>query len=142
MVDRVLKYETEKGNFLKPESNLENDLVNATQKVASKASLVDSLVMKQKEEKEKSEKEAEEAAKLAQKIKELHKKSADELQKLLIKKKITVPGGKKDEMVKALIGADVAESAAAAVKAKLTSMGKVGAAQKRRLRRNRAKQNA
>merc|ERR1712048_1533927 len=123
MVDRVVKDETEKGKFLKPDSNLEKDLADATPKVASKASLVDALLMKQKEEKEKSEKEAEEAAKLAQKIKELNKKSVDELQKLVSKKKITVAGGKKDEMVKALIGADVVESAAAAVKAKLTSMG-------------------
>merc|ERR1712048_495949 len=123
MVDRVVKDETQKGKFLKPDSNLEKDLADATPKVASKASLVDALLIKQKEEKEKSEKEAEEAAKLAQKIKDLQKKSLDELKKLLTKRKITVPGGKKDEMVKALVDADIAENAAAAIKVKLTSMG-------------------
>merc|ERR1712048_1168419 len=124
MVDRVVNYENEKGKFLKPESNLEHDMADCTPKVASKASnLVDALLMKQKEDKEKSEKEAEEAAKLAQKIKELQKKSLDELKKLLTKRKITVDGGKKDEMVKTLVDADLADNAAAAIKAKLTSLG-------------------
>jgi myosin heavy subunit len=122
MVDRVVNFETEKGNFLKPESNLAHDLAESTPKVASKASLVDALLMKQKEDKEKSDKEAEEAAKLAQKIKELQKKSIDDLKKVLTKRKLTVAGGKKDEMVKALVDADIAENAAAEIKAKLTSM--------------------
>merc|ERR1712048_1099073 len=96
--------------------------MGATPKVASKTDLVDALITKQKADKEKSGKEAEEAAKLAQKIKELQTKSLDELKKVLAKRKLEVAGGKKDEIVKALIDADIAEGATAAIKAKLTSM--------------------
>merc|ERR1712232_786913 len=116
MVDRLVKFENEKGSFLKPQLALEQDLTDATAtpKEASKASLVDALLTRQREDKEKSEKQAEAAAKLAQKVKDLTKKSAEELKKLLAKRKIDVTGTKKEELVRALIDADAAEEAAAA----------------------------
>jgi len=125
MVDRVVMHESEKGCFLKPVSNLEQDLADATPKLAPnlpKADLVGALLMKQMEENKKCEKEAEEATKLAQKVKELNKKPADELKKLLKKKKVEVQNEKKDEMVKALINADIAEEVAVSIRGKLTSM--------------------
>merc|ERR1712187_233369 len=113
----------------KPVSNLEEDLADSTPKPAPnlpKTDLVGALLKRQMEANEKSEKEAEEATKLAQKVKELNKKSVDELKKMLKKRKVEVQNEKKDEMVKALINADIAEAAAASVKSKLTSMSPEG----------------
>merc|ERR1712187_625470 len=56
-------------------------------------------------------------------IKELHKKSVDDLKKLLAKRKLEVAGGKKDDMIKALIDADLIEAAQATMKGKLASLG-------------------
>merc|ERR1712187_401578 len=115
----------------KPVSNLEQDLADSTPKPAPnlpKSDLVGALLKKQMEENEKSEREAEEATKLAQKVKELNKKPVDELKKLLKKKKVEVQNEKKDDMVKALINADIAEDVAASIKSKLTSMSPEGLA--------------
>jgi len=68
------------------------------------------------------QKKADEAAQLAQKVKDLNKKSVEQLKKLLAKKNIDVPD-KKDEMVKALVDADIQEEAASARKIELQSMG-------------------
>merc|ERR1712187_784618 len=129
MVDRIVIHENEKGNFLKPMGNLEQDLADSTPKPASnlqQTDLVGALLKRQMEENEKSEKEAEEATRLAQKVKELNKKSVDELKKMLKKKKVEVQNEKKDELVKALINADIAEDLAASIKSKLTSMSPEG----------------
>merc|ERR1719277_2157796 len=118
-------HESEKGKFLKPVSNLEQDLADSSPKPAPnlpKTDLVGALLKKQMEENKKSEKEAEEATKLAQKVKELNKKSVDELRKMLKKRKVEVQNEKKDEMVKALLNVDIAEDIAASMKAKVTSM--------------------
>jgi hypothetical protein len=123
MVDRLVKFESEKGKFSKPQLTLEQDLTDATPKVVSKASLVDALLAKQKTDKEMSDKQKEEATKLAQKVKDLCKKSVEELKKVLTKRRIEIPGSKKEQLVKAFIDADAAEEAAAAIKAKLMSAG-------------------
>merc|ERR1712048_263210 len=131
LVDRIVMHESEKGRFLKPVSKLEQDLADSTPKPAPnlpKTDLVGALLMKQMEENKKNEKEAEEATKLAQKVKELNKKPVDELKKLLKKKKVEVQNEKKDDMVKALINADIAEDVAASIKSKLTSMSPEGLA--------------
>merc|ERR1712187_835034 len=70
MVDRILKTENEKGAFLKPSSNLEQEIADVAPKATSKKDLVDNLLIKQKEESEKARKQAEDAAQLAKAVKE------------------------------------------------------------------------
>merc|ERR1712151_1371004 len=121
MVDRILKAENEKGTSLKPSSNLEQEIADVAPKVTSKKDLVDNLLIKQKEESEKARKQAEDAAQLAQKVKELSKKNGEELKKLLTKRNLDA-SGKKGDMVKALIDADMLDAATVARKKELMAI--------------------
>merc|ERR1712048_1187136 len=121
MVDRILKAENEKGAFLKPSSNLEQEIADAAPKATSKKDLVDTLLIKQKEESEKTQKQAEDAAQLAKTVKEYSKKSGEELKRLLTKRNLDA-SGKKDDMVKALVDADMQDAATVARKKELLSM--------------------
>merc|ERR1712151_773346 len=69
----------------------------------------------------KTQKQAEHAAQLAQKVKELSKKNGEELKKLLTKRNLDA-SGKKDDMVKALIDADIQDAATVARKNELMAI--------------------
>merc|ERR1712003_473220 len=81
----------------------------------------DTFLIKQKEESEKTQKQAEDAAQLAKTVKEYSKKSGEELKKLLTKRNLDA-SGKKDDMVKALVDADMQDAATVARKKELLSM--------------------
>merc|ERR1712151_616839 len=69
----------------------------------------------------KTQKQAEHAAQLAQKVRELGKKNGEELKKLLTKRNLDA-SGKKGDMVKALIDADMLDAATVARKKELMAI--------------------
>jgi hypothetical protein len=119
MVDRILKQEQEAGRFARPVPEKDSE---ADEDVTKGKDLVEALLAnesKRKKEQATRQQREEELANLRKDIKAL---SLDDLKKKITEKGHTIPAGKKEELVEALLAISLKEQELAVLKAKLKAL--------------------
>jgi hypothetical protein len=124
LVDRIVRHETTTGKFFKPAVTATAPIQQQPKVTSKTANMVEVLLAKERESEEAAKREAAVAEAIAKRIKDMKAKSIDELKKTLKRKGLECASGKKEDLVRALYDATVAEEALVARKAELKSMDK------------------